>query len=674
MVEIVELYAIIQRYITTIGRPIVLTLLCGLICIAQQLAASAEEQKSVDVLTYHYDDLRTGWNSEEKVLTPAVLKSGSFGLLFKSDIFDEQVDAQPLILSNFVIKGERKNIVIVVTEYNTIYALDADSGLLIAARSIAPAVPATEVCGNGSDHLGINSTPVINEARDTLYLVAAEWSGNSFAYVLHAVDLTTIGDPKAPFADKVSPVKVAASASLSDGSTYAFQANHARQRAALLLSGGRVYAGFSTFCDQNADVSRGWLLAWDAPSLAPLTPELIDRRPLSKVGSGRLGAIWMSGYGPAADKTGNIFVATGNSNLPLPNEALPPVTAGPATYLSDSVVKLNSDLQVSDWFTPSDPTYGQRKMDQHDNDLGSGGVMLFPEDEATKTLPAKGAVAAGKTGQMYLMDRDSLGKFDPSGVNHVLDVQAIGTCFCGPSYFEGADGLPRVVSSGNSGLKVWRINSSGHSMALVQEYAVSEPLGTTFFQGGFLTSVSSNDHTADSAIIWAVRRPQLNAPTQSLTLYAFDAKDGALLCAADAGPWPMDQRIGHGAAPNAVPVVADGKVFVASYKELRVFGTVSAAACGTTIAAAPPASFAARVQTDPAYPATGESGIVRGIITEVTDAKMHLRTRDRTIEVDLSNVLVSGRYGNIDPGKPVTIKGTASADGSLLADSIYSGN
>ncbi len=300
--------------------------------------------------------------------------------------------------------------------------------------------------------------------------------------------------------------------------------------------------------------------------------------------------------------------------------------------------------------------------------------MLFPEDEATKSLPAKGAVAAGKTGQMYLMDRDSLGKLDPSGVNHVFDVQAIGPCFCGPSYFEGADGLPRVVSSGNNGLKVWRINSSGHSMVLAQDYAVSEPLGTTFFQGGFFTSVSSNDHTADSAIVWAIRRPQLNAPTQSLTLYAFDAKDGALLCAADAGPWPMDQRIGHGAAPNAVPVVANGKVFVASYKELRVFGTGSAAACSTTIAAAAPVSFAARVQADPAYPETGESGIVRGIIAEVTDAKMLLRTRDKTIEVDLSNVLANGRYGNLDPGKPVTIKGTASAAGSFLADSIYSGN
>ena len=175
MVSVI-IHTIGQRNIAAIGKSIVLSFLCGLSCVAQQQPSFAEGQKSTDVLTFHYNDLRTGWNSEEKALTPMVLKSGSFGLLFKSGIFDEQIDAQPLILSNFPVKGERKNVIIVVTEYNTIYALDADSGSVIATRSIAPAVPSTEVCGNASDHLGINSTPVIDEARDTLYLVAAEWS------------------------------------------------------------------------------------------------------------------------------------------------------------------------------------------------------------------------------------------------------------------------------------------------------------------------------------------------------------------------------------------------------------------------------------------------------------------------------------------------------------------
>ena len=144
-----------------------------------------------------------------------------------------------------------------------------------------------------------------------------------------------------------------------------------------------------------------------------------------------------------------------------------PVPPGPTTYLSDSVIRFSPELKVLDWFTPSDSVNGQTEMDMHDRDLGSGGVMLLPDDDATRPLGIKLAVAAGKTGQMYLMDRASLGKFDAAGVNHVLDVQNIGPCFCGPSYFEGADGAPRIVSSGNGivssqpangHLMVWRIS------------------------------------------------------------------------------------------------------------------------------------------------------------------------------------------------------------------------
>src|SRR5271170_2263593 len=138
-----------------------------------------------------------------------------------------------------------------------------------------------------------------------------------------------------------------------------------------------------------------------------------------------------------------------------------------------------------------------------------------------RALPLKAAVAAGKTGQMYLVDRASLGKFDPSGINHVLDVQNIGNCYCGPSYFEGADGTPRIVSSGNDGLMVWRVNSAGHSLSLSMEYPAKDQLGTDYFQGGFFTSVSSNNNTPDSAVIWALRRPQTTDQVQSLTLYAF---------------------------------------------------------------------------------------------------------------------------------------------------------
>ena len=654
-------------------RAPVFAIISYLTCVLVQSSVAASEQKAADVLTYHYDNSRTGWNSNETTLTPANVKGGSFGILYNVADLDEQVDAQPLVLSNFLINGQPKNIIILATEYNTLYALDADTGKKIAIRSLGPPVPKGSFCGNGSDHLGVNSTPVINDARDTLYLIAAVWSGSTVDYVLHAVDLTTIGDPQHPFVDKVAPVRISASAKLTDGSVYNFQPEHARQRSAILLTHDRVYAGFATMCDWHPESSRGWLLGWDARSLAPVQPELTDLRPVSKVGSGRLGAIWMSGYGPAADADGNIFVVTGNSNLPLPNETLPPVPSGPDTYLSDSVVRLSPDLKIFDWFTPSDRANGQHIMDQKDRDLGSGGVMLFPDDNVTRALPLKAAVAAGKTGQMYLLDRPSLGKFDPSGVNHVLDVQNIGNCYCGPSYFEGADGAPRVVSSGNNGLAVWTVHASGHSLALVKDYDGPDPLGTTFFQGGFFTSVSSNNNMANSAIIWAVRRPQREDPVQSLTLYAYDAKDGTHLCAADAGPWPNDLRMGYAAAPNAVPVVANGKVIIASYKELRVFGIGGASACGVNIAQTAQHDLAEHLAPAMA-PSNGQFVEMKGTIVDLGDTTLHLKSDEKTVEVDLTNVLKSGRHGNMDPGKPVTIRGIEATPGVLTAESIISGN
>lgn len=631
--------------------------------------------QSTDVLTHHYNNLRTGWNDTETSLTTQTLKDGSFGLLYDIDDFDEQIDAQPLIVSGLSVGGQRKEIVFVATENNSLYAIDAATGAKVASRSFGAPAPSSAICGNGSDHLGINSTPVINESRDILYLIAAVWTGSDFDYVLFAVDLTRLDDPDPTkrLPDKHTPVKVAATATLSDGSAYAFQSQHARQRSALLLSKDRVYAGFASMCDWQPDVSRGWLLGWDARTLAPIGAELTDHRPASAVKSGRLGSIWMSGYGPAADADGDILVVTGNSVLPpKKGDTLPQPPVSPNSYLSDSVVRVSDNLEVRDWFTPSDPTFGQTEMDQHDKDLGAGGIVLIPEGGGATALPVKAAVAAGKTGQMYLLDRHDLGHFDPSGVNHVQDEQNIGVCYCGPSYFEGPDNVPRIVSSGNDGLIVWRVSIVGRQAKLAQQYKAAEALGTDYWQGGFFTSVSSNGRQPDTQIIWAVRRPQMADSPQSLTLHALDAEDGASLCVADAGLWPMDKN--KGAAPNVVPVVANGRVFVASYKELRAFGKGGTPACGKKIASNAEHALAAQVALGPATPAEGQFGEFKGVIVESSGDSLRLKTPAATVAVDLKKVLQSGRLGNIDPGKPVTIRGTGGPNGSLVADSIYSGN
>jgi hypothetical protein len=507
-------------------------------------ALTAASAQSTDVLTHHYNNLRTGWNDTETSLTTQTLKDGSFGLLYDLDDFDEQIDAQPLIVSGLPLGGQKKEIVFVATENNSLYAIDAATGAKVATRSFGAPAPASAICGNGSDHLGINSTPVINETRDILYLIAAVWGGSDFDYVLFAINLTKLDDPDPTkrLPDKYAPVKVTATATISDGSAYAFQSQHARQRSALLLSKGHIYAGFASMCDWQPEVSRGWLLGWDARTLVPIGAELTDRRPVSAVKSGRLGSIWMSGYGPAADGDGDIFAVTGNSKLPPgKGETLPQPPVGRNSYLPDSVVRFNVNLEVQDWFTPSDPNFGQPQMDQHDKDLGSGGVMLIPEGD--RALPVKAAVAGGKTGRLYLLDRQDLGRFDSSGVNHVQDEQSIGVCYCGPSYFEGPDNVQRIVSSGNDGLIVWRVSIVGRQAKLAQQYKAMEALGTDYWQGGFFTSVSSNGRQPNTQIIWAVRRPQMADSPQSLTLHALDAGDGASLCVADAGLWPMDKKM-----------------------------------------------------------------------------------------------------------------------------------
>ena len=114
------------------------------------------------------------------------------------------------------------------------------------------------------------------------------------------------------------------------------------------------------------------------------------------------------------------------------------------TNIQESVVKLSSTLtSVVDLFTPKN----QAALDEGDTDFGSGGVLVLPDQPgSTPHL----AVAAGKDGNMYLMNEDHLGGYSPT-TNDVLGTYEIGACWCGPSYFvDPSDGAGRVVSSGGA--------------------------------------------------------------------------------------------------------------------------------------------------------------------------------------------------------------------------------
>ncbi len=221
------------------------------------------------------------------------------------------------------------------------------------------------------------------------------------------------------------------------------------------------------------------------------------------------------------------------------------------------MVKISSDLStVLDLFTPDN----QDQLDDHDWDFGSGGVILLPERPGK--VPHL-AVAAGKDGNMYLMNEDSLGGHSTT-TNNVLGTYQIGPCYCIASYFQGPKGGARVVSSGGYTVEVWKlVTSPSLSLQLVtSSVANGSPLR------GFFTTVSSNG--TSNPIIWSLSR-EANSLT-SIYLSAYDPETGSTtqtmnqLFNALAGPWNTTGR------PNLVPVVANGRVFVATLQQLAIFG------------------------------------------------------------------------------------------------------
>jgi hypothetical protein len=513
-------------------------------------ASLATSQTSIT--TYHVDNNRTGWNSHETVLTPANVGSSSFGLLQKVTLTG-QVDAQPLFVPGVNITAGKHqglhDVVYVATEDNVIYAIDAEAGTVLLSPTFGTPGGLPAACDNPRIKVGITATPVIDLTSNTLYVIVNEKGATGPAYWVHALDLGSL-------TDKVSPQMVVASHTLIDGTTFNFNAAYERQRPGLLLANGNIYAGFGSFCDSNVSVTRGMLLGWSTGSLTPLLANQTLDTQTTSPHDYFLSSIWMSGYGPSTDDSGNILFVTGNSD---PSGT----TYDGITDIQESVVKVSSNLtSVLDVFTPSN----QPSLDATDTDFGAGGVLVLPDQPGS--IPHL-AVAAGKKGSLFLMNEDNLGGFSPTRDN-VLGIYPIGGCWCGPSYYvDPSDGVGRVVTSGGYNVEVFKVETG--KKAILSKVSTSPTIAGTNHLG-FFTTISSNG-TANP-IIWAASHPTSGAGFP-LYLYAFNPESvsgGVMqqLLVIEAG----------NSNSNLVPVVADGEVFVASKDELEIFGLTSAAKQG----------------------------------------------------------------------------------------------
>jgi hypothetical protein len=511
---------------------------------AASLVPIAAAQTSIT--TYHYDNNRTGWNSKETTLTPATVGGGSFGLL-QNVALNGQVDAQPLVIPGVNITAGSApgvhDVVYVVTSTN--YAIDVHSGAILLSPNFGTPVTKPLGCNNNANTVGISSTPVIDTTTSTMYVMVYSQASSGPVYNLHALDLGSLKNKK-------TPQLVTASHTLSDGTTFNFNATVQRQRPGLLLAGGNVYAGFGSFCDYATNLSRGWLLGWSASTLAPLAANQLTNSIATSPNSFFLSSIWMSGYAPSVDDSGNILFVTGNSDYSG-------TTYNGVTNIQESVVKVNPSLsQVLDLFTPSN----QATLDAIDGDFGSGGVLVLPDQ--TGTYPHL-AVAAGKNGSMFLMNEDSLGGYSTT-TNNVLGTYSVGRCWCGPSYFVGPEGHAVIVASGGNQVTLWALATSP-TTAL--KLSGTSPAITGGQNPGFFTSVSSNGSA--TPIVWALSHPA-SASSTSISLYAFNPLNSmAQIYQSVAGSWPN-----YNGNSNLVPVVANGLVFVGSREQLQIFGIISA--------------------------------------------------------------------------------------------------
>ena len=553
---------------------------------------------NVDVLSFHYDTLLSGNNANEQSLTPAAVNATNFGRLFTRPV-DGQVYATPLYKHNVMIGGVPHDVAFVVTEHDGVYAfdvpadLDAPAGALLWSRSfVDPAngitsVPSADTSGNIFPEYGITGTPVIDPATNTMYFVAQtkEVRSGVAHYVdkLHAIDITTgqdrptnavvtIADSLADDATHVTAVMVPGMGDGSQGGVVKFNAHRELQRPALTLLNGIVYVGWAGYNDQRP--YHGWITGYQASDLS--LQKVFTPSP--NAGGG---GIWESGGGFATDGT-FLYFAVGNNFR---------VTGGPLGFdpasgnYGETVLKLDpratgQQLAVADYFTP----FNWQQLDNSDLDLGSGGTMLLPDSVGSTQHPHL-MVETGKTGRLYLIDRDNMGHNSPDQATENMHVvqelyltgQQSAGVWGNPAYGQvnATTGLIYYHGSGDVGRA---IQISNATLTYDVNNATTKTAETFGFPGG--QPIISSNGTAN-AIMWDLR---VDAAPNAV-LHAYNANNlGQEIYNSN----QTSQRdFPGGGVKFTNPTVTNGRVLVGNASSFSVYGLFAT----HTVAPAPPISL-----------------------------------------------------------------------------------
>lgn len=501
-----------------------------------------------DVTTWHYDLARTGLNSQETVLTPTNVNSTTFGKIGFFSV-DGKVDAQPLFLANVAVGNTLHNILYVATEHASVYAFDADTGSQLWHVSVLGSGESTSDnhgCSQITPEIGITSTPVIDRKsgpNGTLFTVAmSKDSSGGYHQRLHALDLTTGAELNG------SPSEISATypgtGDNSHNGSVVFDPGQYAERAALLLLNGNIYTTWTSHCDIG--LYTGWVIAYSESSLQQTAV-------LNITPNGHEGSAWMAGAGMAADANGYIYLLDANGTF---DTALDANGFPSHSDFGNAILKLstaNNKLTVADYFEPSNGTADS----DADLDLGSGGPLLLPDQTDSSGTVRHLIVGGGKDTNIYVADRDNLGKYNASSskVYQQLSGAVTGMIYSSPAYYNGV----LYYSADGDSLKAFPIANAHVATNASSFTAVKFP------HPGPTPSISSKG--TQNGIVWALES-NLGSPG---VLHAYDPANLAHeLYNSNQAPSGRDS-FGNG-NKFITPLVVNGKVYVGTQNGVAVFG------------------------------------------------------------------------------------------------------
>ena len=521
------------------------------------LACEAILGAQPSVLTWHNDSARTGQNLQETILTPANVRSSTFGKLFVMNV-DGKVDAQPLYVPSVTIPAQGvHNVLYVMSEHASAYAFDADNGTQlwkVSALGSSETTSDDHGCGQVTPEIGITATPVIDlqsGPHGTIYLIAMSKDGSGHYHQrLHALDLTTGAE------EFNGPMEVQATYP-GNGAENTFLPGQHVERPGLLIVNGVVYTTWGSHCDGGPYTA--WVIGYNETTLAQVNV-------LNLTPNGSEGGIWAAGSGLAADANGNLYLLTGNGTFDTT------LTAGGLPNKGDygnAFVKISTtggNLAVADYFTMLNTT----SESNGDVDLGSGGLMLLPPLHDAMSTPRSLVVGAGKDSNIYVLDRSNMGKFSPSAdaIYQQLSSALPGGVWSSPAWFNG------TLYYGDQGnpLKAFQFANGFFQTPASSKSAHS------FTYPGTTPSISANG--TSNAIVWAAEN------TSPATLHAYDATNLATEL------YNSNQAAGgrdHFGSGNKfiVPTVANGKVYVGTTNGVGALGLLCSYAIAPQSATVP---------------------------------------------------------------------------------------